>query len=148
MFWQRCQSARLGATRGPTLRQKTEKPLRRPIYLGNQARANRLEEIRRERGLCSDSEVVRRLIDDAPRKRAPTVAPIGEVRLPRRGLDLAELTERIERVLIEQALDKAKGNVTLAAALLGMSRRSLQKRLRRLQVRPRGALTAPEGRAA
>ena len=98
---------------------------------GLQARANRLEELRRERGLCSDSEVVRRLIDDAPRKGAPVVGPIGEVRLPRRGLDLAELQEGIERALVEQAVDKAKGNLSRAAALLRISRWTLLRKLRR-----------------
>ncbi len=91
---------------------------------------------------------MRRLIDDAPLKGAPAVGPLGEVRLPRRGVDLVELTTGVERALIAQALEKARGNVTRAAALLGLARRSLQKRMQRLGVRPLGAATAPFGRAS
>lgn len=131
MFWQPRQSARLGATRGPTLRQKIEKPLRRPIYLGSQARADRMDRLRRERGLCSDSELVRRLIDDAPLKGTPPVEGIGPVVLPRRGLDLAELQERLERALVEQAVEKARGNLSRAATLLRISRWTLLRKLRR-----------------
>jgi DNA-binding NtrC family response regulator len=65
------------------------------------------------------------------------------VEIPDDGLDL----EALERSLLLQALDKAGGNVTRAARLLGLSRRTLQYRLERLQTAPDGAAAAPDGAA-
>ena len=65
------------------------------------------------------------------------------VEIPEDGLDL----EALERSLLLQALDKAGGNVTRAARLLGLSRRTLQYRLERLQTAPDGAAAAPDGAA-
>jgi regulatory Fis family protein len=59
-------------------------------------------------------------------------------------LDLDEL----EAALIRKALSKAGGNVTRAARLLGLSRRTLQYRLGRLAGAPFGAGIARNGAAA
>jgi transcriptional regulator with PAS, ATPase and Fis domain len=63
------------------------------------------------------------------------------VELPDDGLDL----ELLERSLILRALDKAEGNVSRAARLLGLSRRTLQYRLEKIQTAPLGAPPAPDG---
>jgi DNA-binding NtrC family response regulator len=70
-----------------------------------------------------------------------------DVEIPEGGLDL----EGLERSLILKALDKAGGNVTQAARLLGLSRRTLQYRLEKLEAggtaegAPNGAPTARKG---
>ena len=46
-------------------RPRTEKPLRTPIYLTDEGRAERLQRLREYMGAGSDSEAVRRLIDYA-----------------------------------------------------------------------------------
>jgi DNA-binding NtrC family response regulator len=48
--------------------------------------------------------------------------------LPDSGIDLDE----VERALIRQALAKVSGNVTRAARLLGLTRRTLQYRLEKM----------------
>jgi transcriptional regulator with PAS, ATPase and Fis domain len=58
--------------------------------------------------------------------------------IPDTGIDI----EAVERSLILKALEKAEGNVTRAARLLGLSRRTLQYRLEKMQGAPNGA-TAP-----
>lgn len=63
------------------------------------------------------------------------------VDVPDEGLDL----EALERGLILRALEKAEGNVTRAARLLGLSRRTLQYRLEKIQSAPGGAEGAPAG---
>ena len=65
------------------------------------------------------------------------------IEIPEEGLDLEEL----ERTLILRALDKSGGNVTRAARLLGLTRRTLQYRLEKLHGAPEGAATAPNGAA-
>jgi transcriptional regulator with PAS, ATPase and Fis domain len=49
--------------------------------------------------------------------------------IPDAGIDL----EALEKALVLKALDKAQGNVTRAARLLGLSRRTLQYRLEKIQ---------------
>jgi DNA-binding NtrC family response regulator len=61
--------------------------------------------------------------------------------VPDGGLDL----EALERLLILRALEKASGNVTHAARLLGLTRRTLQYRLEKIQGAPSGAPPAPNG---
>ncbi len=61
--------------------------------------------------------------------------------IPESGIDL----EGLERSLILKALDKAQGNVTRAARLLGLSRRTLQYRLGKFDGAPNGAPDAPKG---
>jgi DNA-binding NtrC family response regulator len=93
--------------------------------------------------LLADDDVIRPV--DLPaevRMRRQSVSTV-PVDIPEDGLDL----EALERSLLLQALDKAGGNVTRAARLLGLSRRTLQYRLERLQTAPDGAATAPDGAA-
>jgi len=64
--------------------------------------------------------------------------------IPDSGINLDEL----ERSLILKALAKAGGNVSRAARLLGLSRRTLQYRMEKMQDAPEGAPTAPKGAPA
>jgi transcriptional regulator with PAS, ATPase and Fis domain len=66
--------------------------------------------------------------------RAGTAAPRGalDLEIPDAGIDL----EAVERSLIVKALEKAGGNVTRAARLLGLSRRTLQYRMEKMQSAP------------
>jgi DNA-binding NtrC family response regulator len=75
--------------------------------------------------------------------RAGVSAPRSAVGLeiPDSGIDLEEL----ERSLILKALEKAGGNVSRAARLLGLSRRTLQYRLEKIQGAPDGSSPAPKG---
>jgi DNA-binding NtrC family response regulator len=61
--------------------------------------------------------------------------------VPDGGLDL----ESVERSLILNALSKASGNVSRAARLLGLSRRTLQYRLEKIQGAPDGAQPERKG---
>jgi DNA-binding NtrC family response regulator len=61
--------------------------------------------------------------------------------IPEQGIDL----DAIEESLMLKALEKAGGNVSRAARLLGLSRRTLQYRIAKLQGAPAGAQVAPNG---
>jgi DNA-binding NtrC family response regulator len=61
--------------------------------------------------------------------------------IPEAGIDL----EGVERALIARALEKTAGNVSRAARLLGLSRRTLQYRLEKMQGAPEGAATERKG---
>jgi len=90
--------------------------------------------------LLADGDVVR--LDDLPpavRMRSRTLAGGLPIDIPEEGLDL----DGLERSLILRALEKAGGNVTRAARLLGLSRRTLQYRLEKIQGAPDGAVAAP-----
>ena len=87
---------------------------------------------------------------DADRARRPAgvratrvASPRGAVDLdiPEQGIDL----EALEESLMLKALEKAGGNVSRAARLLGLSRRTLQYRMAKLQGAPAGAPAAPNG---
>jgi DNA-binding NtrC family response regulator len=67
------------------------------------------------------------------------------IEIPDSGIDL----DALERSLVLKALEKAKGNVSHAARLLGLSRRTLQYRLEKLQAEgaPNGAPSEPNGAA-
>jgi len=67
-----------------------------------------------------------------------------DLEIPDAGIDL----EAVERSLILKALDKAGGNVTRAARLLGLSRRTLQYRLEKIEDAPERAPGAPKGARA
>ncbi len=67
-------------------------------------------------------------------------SPLG-IEIPDTGIDL----EGLERGLILKALEKADGNQTRAARLLGLSRRTLQYRLEKMQGAPDGAGDARKG---
>jgi DNA-binding NtrC family response regulator len=57
-----------------------------------------------------------------------TRGPLG-LEFPESGIDL----EAVEKSLVLKALEKAQGNVTRAARLLGLTRRTLQYRLEKIQ---------------
>jgi DNA-binding NtrC family response regulator len=71
-----------------------------------------------------------------PRARGPAAMDI-----PESGIDL----EGVERTLIRKAMEKTAGNVSRAARLLGLSRRTLQYRLEKMQGAPEGATLDPKG---
>jgi len=66
--------------------------------------------------------------------------------IPDSGLDL----DQLERGLILKALEKAAGNVSRAARLLGLTRRTLQYRMEKIQAEtaPDGTFVARKGAAA
>jgi DNA-binding NtrC family response regulator len=84
--------------------------------------------------------------DLPPAVRAGVAAPRSpiDLEIPDTGIDL----EGVERSLILKALQKASGNVTRAARLLGLSRRTLQYRLEKINGAPNGASDAPRGSGA
>jgi transcriptional regulator with PAS, ATPase and Fis domain len=86
-----------------------------------------------DRVLPADLPVVVRTRAASPRGQLP-------IEIPPSGIDL----EALERSLILKALDQASGNVTRAARLLGLSRRTLQYRLEKIQAVP-DASAAPKG---
>ncbi len=61
--------------------------------------------------------------------------------IPDSGLDL----EALEKSLVLKALEKTEGNVSRAARLLGLSRRTLQYRLEKIQDAPNGASIVRKG---
>jgi DNA-binding NtrC family response regulator len=92
--------------------------------------------------LLSEGDVIR--LGDLPPAVRMRSRPAGTgipIEIPDEGLDLEEL----ERTLILRALEKSEGNVTRAARLLGLSRRTLQYRLEKMQGAPDGAAGAPDG---
>jgi DNA-binding NtrC family response regulator len=76
----------------------------------------------------------------AVRTRAAASPGAIPIEIPPSGIDL----EALERSLILKALDQASGNVTRAARLLGLSRRTLQYRLEKIQALSDG-VSAPKG---
>ena len=75
------------------------------------------------------------------RARINTTADPIAIEIPESGIDI----EGVERSLILKALDKAQGNVTRAARLLGLTRRTLQYRLEKMQGAPNGAAGVRNG---
>jgi DNA-binding NtrC family response regulator len=67
-----------------------------------------------------------------------------DLEIPDSGIDL----DAVERSLILKALEKAGGNVTRAARLLGLSRRTLQYRIEKMEDAPERAPGAPKGARA
>jgi DNA-binding NtrC family response regulator len=83
-------------------------------------------------------------LEDLPAAvRAGLSAPRGPMGLeiPESGIDL----EALERSLLLQAVEKAEGNVSRAARLLGLTRRTLQYRLEKIQGAPTGVVPARKG---
>jgi DNA-binding NtrC family response regulator len=78
--------------------------------------------------------------------RARVTVPRGatDLEIPDSGIDL----EALERSLILKALEKAGGNVSRAARLLGLTRRTLQYRIEKMQAAPERAPGAPKGARA
>jgi DNA-binding NtrC family response regulator len=68
------------------------------------------------------------------RARLATAAGAPGVEIPDEGIDL----DALEESLLVQALEKAGGNVSRAARLLGLSRRTMQYRMGKLQGSPAG----------
>ena len=60
--------------------------------------------------------------------------PLPEPSAVKDSLDLRTALENLERVLIERALDKSRGNRTTAAAYLGINRTTLVEKLRKYAV--------------
>jgi DNA-binding NtrC family response regulator len=92
--------------------------------------------------LLSEGDVI------GPQDLPTTAAGIGGARanlpgveIPEGGLDL----EKLEADLIRKALLKTEGNVSRAARLLGLSRRTLQYRLEKLETAPDRTVPAPKG---
>jgi DNA-binding NtrC family response regulator/tetratricopeptide (TPR) repeat protein len=65
-------------------------------------------------------------------KLAEAPAPVNQPRSRRTGQTLAGAVEQVERELIQDALASATGNISEAARLLGLTRRGLYLKLRRL----------------
>jgi DNA-binding NtrC family response regulator len=74
---------------------------------------------------------------------APQTRTAQSLEIPDTGIDLEEL----ERTLIAKAMEKTGGNVSRAARLLGLSRRTLQYRLEKIQAAPDGASAERKGAA-
>jgi DNA-binding NtrC family response regulator len=95
--------------------------------------------------LLGDEERI--LLEDLPvavRSGAGIRRGLMDLELPDGGIDLEEL----EKSLIRKALEKAEGNVTRAARLLGLTRRTLQYRIEKMEApAPAGAAAAPKGAA-
>jgi DNA-binding NtrC family response regulator len=94
--------------------------------------------------LLADGDVIHQ--EDLPatvRMRGGSGAGGFPADIPDEGVNL----DQLERRLILRALEKAAGNVTRAARLLGLSRRTLQYRLEKIQGTPDGAASAPDGAA-
>ena len=91
--------------------------------------------------LLADGDVIG--LEDLPAavRMRRAAGPGIPVDIPDEGIDL----DVLERRLILRALEKADGNVTRAARLLGLSRRTLQYRLEKIQAAPDGAVGAPDG---
>jgi transcriptional regulator with GAF, ATPase, and Fis domain len=91
--------------------------------------------------LCGDREVLEPS-DFVPRgsvmQRALPV-PATDIAVPETGLDFEQTVGQIERKLLEQALEKAGGNKTAAAEMLGLKRTTLTAKLKSAEARALGA---------
>ena len=67
-------------------------------------------------------------------QRSERAAVATSVDLPEDGLNLEELVARIERELIDRALERTSGNKGRAAMLLHLKRTTLVEKLKRLKV--------------
>ena len=56
----------------------------------------------------------------------------GSIRMSRSAPNLASAVEQVERDLIQAALDRADGNISESARALGLTRRGLYLKIRRL----------------
>jgi transcriptional regulator with PAS, ATPase and Fis domain len=83
--------------------------------------------------VLNDDGVIRTgdLPDYVVRNFQPTQPQSTAINLPSEGVDLDAVLERIENGFIEQALERARGNKTLAAELLKLNRTTLIERLRK-----------------
>jgi hydrogenase-4 transcriptional activator len=74
--------------------------------------------------------------------RLPSPAGMGTTRQTRTTENLAVAIEQVEREMIQAALDRTTGNISETARLLGLTRRGLYLKLRRLGLDSRGELDA------
>jgi DNA-binding NtrC family response regulator len=68
----------------------------------------------------------------------------GSIRVSRSSPNLASAVEQVERDLIQAALDRADGNISESARALGLTRRGLYLKIRRLGLDTRAALMDTE----
>ncbi len=68
----------------------------------------------------------------SPELLATSIPSAPGVRPPRGAVDLAHAVEQVERDMIQAALDRSAGNVSEAARVLGLTRRGLYLKLKRL----------------
>jgi len=94
--------------------------------------------------LAEGEQVVASDLPAAVRNRVRLSGASVDVELPESGVDLRGL----ERSLIARALERTGGNVSRAARLLGLSRRTLQYRIAKLQDAPSRSASAPDGAPA
>jgi DNA-binding NtrC family response regulator len=66
----------------------------------------------------------------------PVAAGEAEAQLSPDDLTLKTRVERLEKLLVREALGRTEGNQSRAARLLGLSRFGLQKKLRRYRLTP------------
>ena len=71
---------------------------------------------------------------DGPRHKEASPAPAASEGLPLAGLDLKEYLARLERDLIEKALDDSSGVVTRAADRLSIGRTTLVEKMRKYKL--------------
>jgi len=71
------------------------------------------------------------ILSDHGRGRPSTAVAVDRI-APSRSLDFRTAKKEFERQFIEDCLDQAGGNVTRAAAKLGMHRQSLQHKIKEL----------------
>jgi DNA-binding NtrC family response regulator len=91
--------------------------------------------------LGEQDEIVPEDLPAAVRTRVSGPKGAMDLEIPEGGIDL----EALERSLLLKALEKAGGNVSRAARLLGLSRRTLQYRMGKIQTAPHGASAIPKG---
>ena len=72
----------------------------------------------------------------------PSGAPAAERPRLRGGTSLASAVEQVERDMIQTALDRSRGNISETARLLGLTRRGLYLKLRRLGLDARSEVDA------
>jgi DNA-binding NtrC family response regulator len=91
--------------------------------------------------LAENEKIVPSDLPASVRTRVATPRGALDLDIPEQGIDL----DAVEESLMLKALEKAGGNVSRAARLLGLSRRTLQYRMAKLQGAPAGAPGAPNG---
>ncbi|MCD4654149.1 sigma 54-interacting transcriptional regulator, partial [bacterium] len=95
--------------------------------------------------LCSDAEISAAILNLKPLKENRSSNPS---EMLNNGVSfkkiIQEETDRVERVLLVNALTKTGGNVTRAAKQLGLSRKGLQLKMHRLEINPRNLTEMPD----
>jgi DNA-binding NtrC family response regulator len=91
-------------------------------------------EIQRAVALSAPGGIVEpsHLSPEISHNRLPSMSQAAPTRPSRSAPDLASAVEQVERDMIQTALDRAGGNISETARLLGLTRRGLYLKLRRL----------------